>query len=157
MTVSQFLTDDDAVSSVLGVVILIVISLTLAAIIGVFVFNSSDEISDEKPDASFEFEFEDDASTPRLTIRHDSGAPVPADQLTVTVDGTNVSLSPGYDYEQSFSGTVETGTTAVVTKESAGPAWDGEAVRVVWTSNAGSETAVLEETTAPTTSATGED
>ncbi|SEL36328.1 type IV pilin [Haloferax larsenii] len=151
MNVSQLFTDDDAVSSVLGVLILVVISLTLALTIGIFVFNSSEEISDEKPEAEFEFEFEfdSDASTPMLTIRHESGEPVPADQLTVTVDQTNVSLSPAYEFDQSFSGTVETGATAVVTKGSAGSTWEGETVQVVWTAESGTETAVLGEITAP--------
>ncbi|ELZ84712.1 flagellin-like protein [Haloferax elongans ATCC BAA-1513] len=149
MNVSQLFTDDDAVSSVLGVVILVVISLTLALTIGIFVFNSSEQISDEKPEASFEFEFQSDASTPMLTIRHESGEPVPADQLTVTVDQTNVSLSPTYEFDQSFSGTVETGATAVVTKGSAGSTWEGETVQVVWTADSGTETAVLGEITAP--------
>ena len=149
MNLSQFVTDDDAVSSVLGVAILVVISLTLAMTIGIFVFNSSEEISDEKPEATFEFGFQSDTSTPTLTIRHTSGEPIPADQLTVTVDQTNVSLAPAYEFDQSFSGTVETGAPAVVTKGSAGSTWEGETVQVVWTADSGTETAVLGETTAP--------
>jgi flagellin-like protein len=147
MEFKQLFADDDAVSPVIGVILMVAITVILAAVIGTFVLGLGDQVSNTSPQASFTFDFDEDsgASTTGLAssgsgdkgyliITHDGGEQIDSARLDVT-DGT--------DTTEPFSGTVTAGTSVTVN------VYDTETVRVVWTSANGGDTATLGKWTGP--------
>jgi flagellin-like protein len=63
MNFKQLLTDDDAVSPVIGVILMVAITVILAAVIGTFVLGLGDNISNTNPQASFTFSFDESSVT----------------------------------------------------------------------------------------------
>ena len=85
MKIKNLLKDDDAVSPVIGVILMVAITVILAAVIASFVLGLGDQ-NNPAPTASFDFDYTDDGSgsnTGDLTITHGDG-----DEL----DGANVFL-----------------------------------------------------------------
>jgi flagellin-like protein len=95
MQFTNLLGDDDAVSPVIGVILMVAITVILAAVIGTFVLGLGDQVSNTSPTASFTFDLEDNtnydttvANTNNedgdvLTITHDGGDKIAASALTV--------------------------------------------------------------------------
>ena len=57
MRLKQLLADDDAVSPVIGVILMVALTVILAAIIGTFVLGLGDQVQDHAPQASFTFDY----------------------------------------------------------------------------------------------------
>ncbi|WP_323674666.1 type IV pilin N-terminal domain-containing protein [Halorubellus sp. PRR65] len=96
MQLGTLLSDDDAVSPVVGVVLMVGITVTMAAVIGVFVLGASTTTS--VPDAEFRYDahqggddkWDGDASE-QFVIEHDGGEDVELDRVEVQYAGTDVS------------------------------------------------------------------
>ena len=87
MQVKKLLTDDEGVSPVIGVILMVAITVILAAVIAAFVLGIGDT-DDPAPSSSINYEF--DESTPSLTMNHDSGDSFAAGDVVVSLtDGTN--------------------------------------------------------------------
>ncbi|GGC48583.1 type IV pilin [Haloferax sulfurifontis] len=156
MQLTNLFNDDSAVSPVIGVILMVAITVILAAVIGTFVLGLGDQVSETSPQASFSFDFANDVSdsntAAQLVITHESGTSISADRLTVTVDGTGVAAdtTDDYSFSSEFPDDVEAGSSATVEKDAAGDdVWEGESIRVVWTSESGSSSATLHSQTAP--------
>jgi flagellin-like protein len=89
MQLTNLLGDDEAVSPVIGVILMVAITVILAAVIGTFVLGLGDQVQDTAPQASFTFDYEEDAapSGDNLTVTHDGGDTIDGDNLNVTVSG----------------------------------------------------------------------
>jgi flagellin-like protein len=129
--------DDEAVSPVIGVILMVAITVILAAVIGTFVLGLGDQVSNTSPSASFTFDY--DSSSQVLTITHDGG-----DQL----NEANVGIVGG---DSDISSTDWTGDSDASNPDDdfgAGttldyPAAPGDTVRVTWSSSNGGDTATL--------------
>jgi flagellin-like protein len=78
MEITRLLKDDDAVSPVIGVILMVAITVILAAVIASFVLGLGNNATNTNPQASFSFEFEEteeEAGTSYgiTTISHDGG------------------------------------------------------------------------------------
>ena len=138
MRLKEFFTEDDAVSPVIGVILMVAITVILAAVIGTFVLNLGQGINQSAPQASFGFDYNDD----NVTITHQTGDSITADQLNTTGvgwAGTSDNWADDYD-------TVKAGDS--ITKV-ADPRFEGETIRVVWSSQNGETSATLSQSTAP--------
>ena len=107
MNFKQLFTDDDAVSPVIGVILMVAITVILAAVIGTFVLGLGDQVSNTSPQASFTFDLNDKRFTEQTSgdeVTGDSPASYPDDTvdldvLTIThdggdkVDGANLDVS----------------------------------------------------------------
>jgi flagellin-like protein len=62
MQFKEFFTDDDAVSPVIGVILMVAITVILAAVIGTFVLGLGDQVQDNPPNAQLTFEYTEDDS-----------------------------------------------------------------------------------------------
>ena len=83
MQVRELLTDDDAVSPVIGVILMVAITVILAAVIASFVLGLGNTQS-ATPTVSFNTDYTEVNSTEgRLTVTHDSGETVRASELLV--------------------------------------------------------------------------
>jgi flagellin-like protein len=70
--------DDSAVSPIIGIILMLSITIILAAVAGVFVTNV--DTAEKRPQLRFAFEFEDngDSEVDRLRVIHEGGPPVGA-------------------------------------------------------------------------------
>ena len=171
MQLNQLFGDDDAVSPVIGVILMVAITVILAAVIGTFVLGLGDQVSDSAPQASFNYDF---ANGTAVSITHDGGDAVSDSSLSVIVQGETVYEGAGNTNSSSdTSGGDMSGTPIPNCADStfgqngasdgwgsdvtAGSALDlqsatsgdcnGEDIRVVWSSSSGGDTATLAQAT----------
>ena len=101
-----FKSDDRAVSPVIGVILMVAITVILAAVIGTFVLGLGDQIGDTAPQASFDVESADSSS---VNITKTGGQPIETDDLTLSIAGERYGNSTF-----STSGTWQTGETKTI-------------------------------------------
>jgi flagellin-like protein len=150
MELRQLYKDDDAVSPVIGVILMVAITVILAAVIATFVLGLGDQVSNTAPQASFGFDWDGEGGSDEaadLTISHDGGDSVQANRMYIRGDpgspssGTVSTLSKTWgDYNSNgISGQtqVSAGNRA---KVSVGPTAE---IDVVWQSGGGQDSATL--------------
>jgi flagellin-like protein len=153
------------VSPVIGVILMVAITVILAAVIGTFVLGLGDQVQSTSPQASFTFDFTDDTGTSptvdRLEITHDGGDAIPPARLSVvSSDAVGAGPSNGStgDYETNIpfdyttygiSGDVSAGTSIAVSADTGTEQINDNTIRVVWTSETGENSATLGEWTGP--------
>jgi flagellin-like protein len=145
MEFNNLFADDDAVSPVIGVILMVAITVILAAVIGTFVLGLGDQVSNTSPSASFSFDFESGntgncdltssgSTSGALTVTHDGGDKITASQLTISTDG-------GSD---TWNTCASTAVSEVTAGNQATPTVDSDqTARVVWESSSGGDTATL--------------
>jgi len=88
MRVKQLLTDDDAVSPVIGVILMVAITVILAAVIAAFVLGLGDT-DDPAPQVSFDTDY-DEADNGNITFTVESGDTFTAGNVFVVNQNTSV-------------------------------------------------------------------
>ena len=73
--------DDRAVSPVIGVILMVAITVILAAVIGTFVLGLGENVSESTPQAQLTM----DADTNNITINHKGGDAIPSSEIKITV------------------------------------------------------------------------
>jgi len=117
MRLKELLADDDAVSPVIGVILMVAITVILAAVIASFVLGLGSQ-TQTTPQASFSIDYASGAGVSLdglVTITHDSGDPIVDDELYLRGDGLNETGAWGSTdiTDKTASGQSE-GETAVV-------------------------------------------
>jgi len=161
MNFKQLVADDDAVSPVIGVILMVAITVILAAVIGTFVLGLGENVQQNSPNAQFSFDYDNGSNT--MDITHTSGEEVSQDNFVVSssvadlctdgsgdcadnqgdnFDGNNSdgALTPGADASAGTTYTIDN------TDNLAGGAPDditSGTVRIVWESSDGSNSDVL--------------
>lgn len=139
MNVKDLFTDDDAVSPVIGVILMVAITVILAAVIGAFVLNIGGS-QDTAPTASFDFENSSNADSVNITM--ESGEKINTETISVTWDGgENESLGIG---EWTSGTTVEIGGAVDDNKINS-----GDTVRIIWESQSTDKSSTLGTWTVP--------
>ena len=88
MDVKALFDDDEAVSPVIGVILMVAITVILAAVIATFVLGLGDQISNTAPQASFSFDYtEGDTSDDTLQVTHNGGETISANEIDAAVTG----------------------------------------------------------------------
>lgn len=77
--------DERAVSPVIGVILMVAITVILAAVIGTFVLGLTDEVGQSAPQASLSVH-DTDTSNNNITLRHGGGDTIEADETTIVVE-----------------------------------------------------------------------
>ena len=151
MDIKQLIHDDDAVSPVIGVILMVAITVILAAVIASFVLGLGDQAQQATPQASFSFDYEENSSLTgmdgNLTVTHDGGDSIQAQEMYIRGDWDGgvgngnwsampgASVSPGS--EVSAGQSVQPGV---------GSAYD---LRVVYETQEGDTSATLAQDTGP--------
>jgi flagellin-like protein len=136
MGVQHRVSETDAQSEVIGVILMVAIVVVLAAVIGTFALGFG-EVSRETPQASFSFDYDDSAN--ELTITHESGDVLDRSAVeVVSNDGSASTVSSWPNTE------IVAGDQFV-----AGSVSPDETVRVVWNADSGGESATLAKWTGP--------
>ena len=79
--------DDRAVSPVIGVILMVAITVILAAVIGTFVLGLGDQLGDTAPQASFSVE---EVGADNVTIAKTGGQDLELSDLALSVNGSRV-------------------------------------------------------------------
>jgi flagellin-like protein len=77
-----FDSDDRGVSPVIGVILMVAITVILAAVIGAFVLELGSSAATEQPQASFDFEF----NGSDVTVTHQGGSEIDNSSISVVLD-----------------------------------------------------------------------
>ncbi|WP_148415252.1 type IV pilin [Haloferax sp. KTX1] len=154
MNFKQLLAEDDAVSPVIGVILMVAITVILAAVIGTFVLGLGDQVGDTAPQASFGFDYNGTA----LTVTHESGSSIDATQVNITSSvalndstGTELAGSSGTTgtwNSISSDSEITAGSQVTVVEQNADDL-STATVRVIWTSESGSNSATLQSWSGP--------
>jgi flagellin-like protein len=91
-----FQDSERAVSPVIGVILMVAITVILAAVIGTFVLGLGDQIGEAQPTAQLSLESQDLGDDPSVTIVHNGGDELNGDDLSVTINGS-VASDAGID------------------------------------------------------------
>jgi flagellin-like protein len=156
MNIKQLFDDDRAVSPVIGVILMVAITVILAAVIGTFVLGLGDRVSTSTPSASFSFDYSNqDPGNDTLEISHNGGDTIAGSELSVSVSGAADNASAtDLTYEgDAFTGDVSAGTSYTLDNSSfnqteytdaqATLELDSATVRVIWSTDDGSSSSVL--------------
>jgi len=124
MEFKNLFSDDRAVSPVIGVILMVAITVILAAVIGTFVLGLGDQIQSTSPQASFGFDTTEveisnagsgETDVLAVTVTHESGDSIDASDLRVTVDGKQAYTEGSDDaVGDSFTDTVSAGSTITI-------------------------------------------
>jgi flagellin-like protein len=154
MDIKELLADDDAVSPVIGVILMVAITVILAAVIASFVLGLGDQASETTPQVSFSFDYDSSASVSsgndladsssggELTITHDGGDGVETTQLSLTDGDTTLDAGSGNAVFTSVT-EVTAGNTETIEID------NDDTVRVIFTSSSGDTTSTLASYDAP--------
>lgn len=135
-----FLAADDAVSPVIGVILMVAVTVILSAAIGAFVLDIGSSVTQKQPQAAFDYSSAISAGSPdSVTITHRGGDAVDASTIRVSIAGTlawkDGSGQNGYTVASSdWSGDITSGN-ALTLDDSSGPSVDiteGQEVTLVW-------------------------
>jgi len=138
MQLKNLFTDDSAVSPVIGVILMVAITVILAAVIGTFVLNLGQSVQQTAPQASFDYNYNTSSNT--VNITHQAGDSLNNDTISVSGSGVDsISLVPPGDGSYVAGDEVANGTYNT----------DGT-IRVVWTSPNGDNSATLGQSSTPT-------
>lgn len=147
-----FQTDEDrAVSPVIGVILMVAITVILAAVIGAFVIGIGGE-QDNAPTASIDFS--QDVGEDEITVQHESGETLDAQEITIQVDtddGSNTFDNTDFE-DTSWEDEISAGNSVVIhddgsgdldTNDDADIADNQGTVQVVWNSSDTDSSSVL--------------
>jgi flagellin-like protein len=151
MQFKQLIADDDAVSPVIGVILMVAITVILAAVIGTFVLGLGEQVQTTSPQASFGFSFDSSATASgdancgdpssydgTLTINHESGDEIPATQLS-----TAGSSDPNANVDWDNSCASNLGSDISAGSSETFAVANSDTVRVTWESEDGESTSTL--------------
>jgi len=139
MKLDYLLSDVRAVSSGVGVVLLAVVSLALAAVLGTFVLTHSDLIQQDAPQASLEWEYNEAEQS--VSVYHKNGDELNRSELDVSESGTRDGIS--------LVGSGEKGGYAPDEEVANGSYETGETIKIVWKAAESDTTVTIAESTAP--------
>jgi len=127
----QFLlAEDRGVSPVIGVILMVAITVILAAVIATFVMNMGPD-EEQAPTSSWDFEWD---GSDTVTISHDGGQDANGAELTIKES----SGAAGVTVNQFGSGTVSAGDETTVTGLSG-----GETIEIVWNADQSDKSDIL--------------
>ena len=145
MKLKQLFADDDAVSPVIGVILMVAITVILAAVIASFVLGLGDQ---NNPAPTTDFSFDYDNSTDNVTISHNEGDELNTDNVYIR----------GEDLGGSATGQVSTEYSSTLPNDwKAGESIDVNTVnndyvvRIVWEDPDSDQTSTLDTDEGPAT------
>ena len=156
MDLKKLFTEDRGVSPVIGVILMVAITVILAAVIGAFVLGLGDQASSSAPQAQFSSDF---SGNETVELEHAGGQNVDRGEISVRVAGTTVYEDGEVDTDAQFGdgGTsfeetsenwedpIRTGDTLNLTTSTETDDTPGEDVQIIWTADDGGSSNILYE------------
>ena len=153
MDIKQLLQDDDAVSPVIGVILMVAITVILAAVIASFVLGLGDQAGDAAPQASWSYSYDEGNSTSDsfgnsgsdglLVIAHEGGDDVTAGNIQIkgSSDSSDVSLASDSSNAPEYSSGDELSAGSKINLG----VTDDDTVRIIWEDPEGGSTSQIGE------------
>ncbi|MFC7080304.1 type IV pilin N-terminal domain-containing protein [Halorussus caseinilyticus] len=152
MNLKALFEDDGAVSPVIGVILMVAITVILAAVIGTFVLGLGDRVSQASPNSNFAFEYTAVGNNNVVNVTHDGGDGVQASQANVSVGGTNAygtddGAVNGFSVHagSGWTGKLTAGSQLSLDDSGSATISDGQTVKVIWNAEGSDKTAVIGE------------
>ena len=139
MKLKNLFTDDEAVSPVIGVILMVAITVILAAVIGAFVLGIGSN-QEAAPQASIAFAY-DQPVADNFTVTHDGGESVELDKLSISGAVNNSLCEMGSD-------TASAGDN-MLKSPSCKYTGSGQTITITWTASSGDSSQILKESTTP--------
>ena len=137
MNLKKLYTEKRAVSPVIGVILMVAITVILAAVIGSFVLGLADGVTESAPTAQISFEYDSEAE--EVTLTHEGGSSFSSDAVRLTGPVTDDDLENWGDGQVRAGDSVEVEIDGEET---------GNTLRVIWEGQSGS-TSVIARSTVP--------
>ena len=134
MQLNRLITEKRAVSPVIGVILMVAITVILAAVIGAFVLGLGDSVSDTAPSAQISFDFDGT----NVTLTHEGGSSFADSAVRLTGPSGEISPLDGW------GDPVRAGNSIEVDFD--GQASSGDTIRVVWEGSGGSSSTIARAT-----------
>jgi flagellin-like protein len=149
MKLRQLLKDDGAVSPVIGVILMVAITVILAAVIAAFVLGLGDT-EDPAPQVSFDYDYNDGNDALNVTVQ--SGDTFDAGNVDISGPNVDASLTDAGDYGD--SSTIGAGDTFSIdgsgnSDSVGGSVASGDTVSITFTPDGGGESSTIGTFTAP--------
>jgi flagellin-like protein len=143
MTQKQFRTDDSAVSPVIGVILMVAITVILAAVIGTFVLGLGESLGNSAPQAQYNFEYADAGGTDNkwVNVSHQGGDPVKNSTIDIEVGSNDIYDGDANSFTPFPNSKITAGDQVTINVS----ATQGDTVQIVWTSEDGQKSAVIAE------------
>lgn len=137
MKITNLCAEKRAVSPVIGVILMVAITVILAAVIGAFVLGLGSQVSASPPQVSLEFTYTNSNNGgTNVTIVHGGGSRLDAAAISITGIADPTAIEP----ESSF----QTGQTLLDDKQT-----EGDQIRVIWTTPSGGSSNIVGSSTVP--------
>ena len=132
MQFKNLFTQERAVSPVIGVILMVAITVILAAVIGAFVLGLASDVSESAPTAQISFEY--DSGADEVTLVHEGGSSFSVDNVRLTgTGGTDDDLS-GSNWDGTVSAGDSTGGVDISAEN------EGNTLRLIWQGSSSSST-----------------
>lgn len=148
--------DERGVTPVIGIILLVAITVLLAATASALFLNFQDETDDSQPNTAFDIEYDASGSSDALVIKHASGDTIDADDLKIVISDASPNAANGqYRFDQDFpafgaGSSVSAGKSLLVSNTllpsvsgSDDLDFSGATVRIVWTADSGDSSSTL--------------
>jgi flagellin-like protein len=145
--------DEKAVSPVIGVILMVAITVILAAVIGTFVLGLGQEMNKNAPTTQLSFDQAAGNNPTDVTLSHDGGDKLKKGEVSIVFepqDTEGLNGAPLDDWESKSGSTEEITAGESVTLKTDGtdtpPDFQsGDVIKVVWTASDGGTSQVLRE------------
>jgi len=119
MELKNLFDDDRAVSPVIGVILMVAITVILAAVIGTFVLGLGDQVQSTTPQASFGFDQSTETvatvEVKTVTVTHETGDTIDSADISLSVNGETAYGNDGGSADDLFdSGDISAGSSATI-------------------------------------------
>ncbi|MFC7234677.1 type IV pilin N-terminal domain-containing protein [Halosegnis marinus] len=154
MQLSTLFEDEQAVSPVIGVILMVAVTVILAAVIGTFVLGLGSQVQQSAPTANFEFSYtpaggdgftDTGDDNDQFTVEHTSGQSMERSRVVVQVEGTEVGGSGDWS-----DTTISVGSSFSYTEDGTAALEDGDVIRIIWNSANGETSNTVGRSTVPT-------
>jgi len=133
MDLKELFTEERAVSPVIGVILMVAITVILAAVVGSFVLGLAGDVSETSPNAQISFEYDSGTS---VTLIHDGGSSFQADRVELRgVDNYDLG-----NWDGSVSAGDSTGPINIAGED------EGNTLRLIWQGSGGSSSVIARST-----------
>ena len=135
MNFKELFTNNRAVSPVIGVILMVAITVILAAVVGSFVLGLAGDVSESAPTVQIDFSYNSEEE--QVTLTHDGGSSFSSDTVRLTGAGDPIDLN---DWG---NGQVRAGDSVTVDIPNAE---EGDTLRVIWEGSGGSSSVIARST-----------
>lgn len=124
--------DERGVSPVIGVILMVAITVILAAVIGSFVIGLGDQVQETAPNAQFTFDYDEGNNGGTVVVTHDGGQQIDTSEDSLTIVGPDDEVDWS---EESIIVTAGNSSQTITLADIATE--EGQTIRVVWTGSEG--------------------